>query len=214
MPDAISTNTEELRRTFNEYVEFNRRDLEFLRKHQLRNLTIALYNEARLVAPTEYHIAAKVKSLGWQVIKKGTPEQWGKLAKKSIPIVSMRRMKKEDRIAEKARRQAAFDAIEEKEKMQAFVIKKRSAHIGFMASAYAIAARALGFSNVGKAKAVHAKGTASDDGRTTTIEATAGGIVDIDKRTGFANKAIRYVVSSMRDYIAKRQKEGRERILR
>ncbi len=209
----VETNTDELRRTFAEYVQYNRRDLEDLRRKAIQKLTVALYQEARAVAPTREEIGAKVESLGWRVIKRGTPEQWGTLAARLLPKVNMRGMKKAEREAEKARRKAAVAAQDEREKMAAFVIKKRAARIGFMASAYAVAARALGF-NSGRVPALHAQGIASDDGRTTTIAATAGGINDVNDRTGFVRKAIEKVIADMRTYIYDRQKNGRERILR
>ena len=204
---------EEVRATFNEYVEYNRRDLEELRKKQLKQFLIYAREEALKVAPTRAEIEAKVQSLGWRVIKRGTPEKWGANAAKGIFKRSMRGMTKAERAAEKASRAAAVAAIDQTTQMQNYVIKKRSARIGFMASAYAIAARMLGF-NAGKVPSVHASAVVSESAAATSIAASAGGIADVAERTGFLSVAIDRTIANMRIYIEDRQMKGRQKLSR
>jgi len=207
------SNTAELQRTFAEYVQYNHREIEFLRRHQVKNFLIRAYQEGRAIAPTRERIAAKVKSLGWRVIKRGLPEQWGKEAYKTIPKENMRKMKKQERAAEKQRRAAAVAAIDNLKKMQDYVIQKRASKIGYIASVFAVAARKIGI-KVGKVGAAHGSAFVSDSPQQTTITGKAAGLIDVENRTGFIQRAVDATTADMRVYIYARQKMGRERILR
>lgn len=213
MVTVTKDNLDEISRTFEEYAQYNHRDLEQIRRHVLKNLVIKLHAEAKAVAPTRGEIEAKVKSLGWAVRKKGTEKQWGKLALKSVPKMNMSRMKKGEREIEKAYRKQALMDMGRLANMQSYVINKRAARIGFMATAYALAARLLNF-NVAAVPSQHAKAAVSDSSSFTVIEATAGGIRDVDSRTGFIAKAIRATVLDMQKYIYDRQLAGRKRLKR
>ncbi len=105
-------------------------------------------------------------------------------------------------------------AMDEQTKMQNFVIRKRAHRIGFMSTAYILASKLLGV-GFGKLPMLHAKKTqVSDDGTTTVIDAICGGIVDVDNRTGFVNRAIRETIADMRGYIETRMAAGRKRLQR
>ncbi|HEX8312159.1 MAG TPA: hypothetical protein VF614_12625, partial [Chthoniobacteraceae bacterium] len=118
---SLSSNAGSLNDTFARYAEWNRRDREQLFEDQSRKLATELYMQTAAIAPTKATIASKVKSLGWAVIKRGTPQQWvGRAVGRKSRRIG--RPSNEDR--------AAFEAAREKKptlaQMQAFVIAKRS----------------------------------------------------------------------------------------
>lgn len=217
---SLHSNAIELREKFKEYAEWNERDIDELGMKTVQKLVIGakgvdgLYQTTKAIAPTPGTIEAKVRSLGWRVIKRGTPEKWSSSARKNLPKVSTKGMSKAERKAEMARRKAvlALAAQDQLKLMQNFVIRKRTRAIFWLASGWLGAAADLGF-NFRKmfGKVDHARGgatvTKTATGTRVEIWNKTNGVDSVNEKYGFLQRAIANVVADLEVYIERKQAE-------
>jgi hypothetical protein len=138
----VETNGPEFAEAFRRYASFAHSVTgpAFLARESVKMAKL-LYVETRKVAPTISDIAADVIKRGWSIparfddgrLGRGTPDQWVNSALQSgLPRRRGRKSKKRLALEESIRQ-----APPTLGQMQAFVIKHRSAHIGYVASGWA-----------------------------------------------------------------------------
>jgi hypothetical protein len=134
---AIATNAEEFSAVYRRYASFAHSVTgpELLARES-QKLIFELYKQTKAVAPTISDIASDVTKQGWKIpakfpdgrIGRGTPDQWKGTAIASLP--KRRGRKSKARLAEEASIASGKATLG---MMQAFVIKRRVAHIGYVA---------------------------------------------------------------------------------
>lgn len=208
MKITVGSNAGSLAETFRDYLRLNQRNVDGLIMEQSRKLATDLYVVTdEMLTPSKEKIAAKVKSLGWRVIKRGTPDQWksGSLAKRGRGRPSK---------AAQAARAAAMATAATLEQMQAFVIKKRSDARKYLASGWVGAIRDLGGSpKIGSGAIRTERGRADIDltagsPRITIVNDTPG-IATMAAKVPFVQVAIARRLADMRVYIARKRAEMR-----
>lgn len=205
---SLNTNTAALRDTFARYADWNGREREMLFEDQTRKFATELYMQTAAIAPTKATIAAKVKSLGWRVIKTGTPEQWAGRA-----VAKMDRKRGRPSRKDRAAMDAALSGKPTLEQMQEYVIKKRSKARLYLASGWLGAVVDLG----GQMKATSGKVDRSRGG--ADIHRSPGqvsvefwnrteGMVLMDEKKAIVSKAIAVRMADMWVYITRKMNEG------
>lgn len=135
--DAIATNADEFSAVYRRYAAFAHSVTgPELLERESKKLIIELYKQTKAVAPNISDIAADVTKQGWKIptkfpdgrVGRGTPDQWKGTAISSLP--KKRGRKTKARLAEEA---GIASGKANLAMMQAFVIKKRVAHIGYVA---------------------------------------------------------------------------------
>ena len=138
--DAIETNAQEFAETFRKYASFAHSVTgQALIKREAQKLASILYAETLKVAHTIAQVTADVVAQGWKIpttfsdgrIGRGTPDQWTATAIATLP--TKRGRKSKSRLQAEALIKAAKPTLAD---MQAFVIKHRAAHIGYVASGW------------------------------------------------------------------------------
>lgn len=175
-----------------------------------RNLAIKLYQATKAIAPTQARIAADVQKQGWRIptkfpdgrLGRGTPDQWIGTAIKALPKVRGRKTK--DRLALE---QSIRDRKPTLQDMQAFVIKHRSAHAGFIASGWKGALWDLGGQASGGG---FGRATVIDNGNEIDLINNAPGATAADAKHGFVQKGIDDATADMAWYIMTRLQEERK----
>src|SRR6267142_2315781 len=174
-------------------------------KERALNLTFKIYAATKKIAPTQAQIAADVQKQGWRIpvkfsdgrLGRGTPEQWAGTAVGALP--RRRGRKSKERLAQEA---AILRGKPTLERMQAFVIKHRSAHAGFIASGWLGALRDLGGqTSGGRFGRAEAKGGEID------IINDAPGCSEANAKYNFVGKGIQDATADMAFYIADRLRE-------
>jgi len=223
----IHSNAIELQKAFAEYAAWNERDIDELGMKTVQKLVIGakgvdgLYQTTKAIAPTPGVIEAKVRSLGWRVIKRGnkaqpwgSPELWLRSAAHNIPKVSTKGMDKASRKAELDRRKAVLKQMSQDnlKLMQNYVIRKRTRAIFWLASGWLGAAADLGF-NFRKmfGKVDHVRGgatvTKTATGTRVDIWNATNGIDKVNEQKGFLQKAIANVVADLEVYTERKKAE-------
>lgn len=168
------------------------------------NLAIKLREATLKIAPNQAQIAADVQRQGWKIpakfpdgrLGRGTPDQWSRGALAALP--KQRGRKTAARHTEEA---AILGSRPTLQQMQAFVIKHRSAHSGFIASGWVGAIFDLG----GRAKGGgFGRATVKDGGAEIDIINNAPGCTEADAKHGFVVKGIANATQDMANYITER----------
>jgi hypothetical protein len=175
-----------------------------------RNLAIKLYEATKVIAPTQSDIAADVQKQGWNIpekfpdgrIGRGTPDQWIGAAIKSLPKVRGR--KTTERKALESSMRGSKPTLQQ---MQAFVIKYRTAHAGFIASGWKGALWDLGGKATGGG---FGRASVNDNGSEIEIVNNAPGAAAADAKHNFTQQGIADATADMEWYIFTRLQEQRK----
>ena len=137
-----STNAQAVRATFQQYVQHNKRDQDFLWRDQSRKLATDLYTETAAIAPSRAEIAAEVKQLGWRIPTRFADGRLGRGVAKNWLGYAYTKMRR--RVRRRGRKTKA-DHLEEADfmaqrptlqQMQQFVIDLRTKARLFLASGW------------------------------------------------------------------------------
>lgn len=212
---SVTVNADAFSDTMQRYAEvYSRRHPEKglgqIMIERARNLALKLYQATKAIAPTQAQIAADVQKQGWRIptnfpdgrLGRGTPDQWLGTAVKSLPKVRGR--KTAQRKAEEAAIRARKPTLQE---MQAFVIKHRSAHAGFIASGWKGALWDLGGKATGGG---FGRAEVMDGGNEIEIVNNAPGAAVADAKHGFVAKGIEDATKDMEWYVFTRLLEERD----
>lgn len=212
---TITSNSSAMSRKFLEYASWNHRETPDLFVGESRKFANELYMQTAAIAPSKATIAAKVKSLGWHVIKRGSPEQWkgvafeNKVKRKGRKAGGLNYIAREKAMAEKATL----------EQMQAFVIAKRSNARLYLASGWLGAVADLGGSlKISSGEIDHSRGGAEVFRSPSHVEVEfwnrTPGIVEQNEKHNLVGRAFAVRMADMLVYIERKQKEAKDRIFK
>lgn len=224
MPDGIQINLHEFeahRRQFDEYVKWNKRDMDFLFQESCRKLATDLYNETAKEAPTKARITADVKRQGWRIPQVFKPGNFGKAWRRGRGVPAqwlahaMGKMKRgrPTKAATKAR-STGMSAEPTLKQMQDYVIKIRYDARLYLASGWLGAVSDLG----GKLKATSGKvdqqrgGAAISKGNgwlRCDLWNRTPGIAKISKERGLIERAIERRMVDVQRYINDKMERAR-----
>jgi hypothetical protein len=212
---TITTNSTVMSAMFLEYARWNQRDTADLFVGESRKFANELYNQTAAIAPSKATISAKVKSLGWHVIKRGTPQQWTGQALQKRQKGRRGRPSLKNIAAD-----AAFLATKPTlQQMQAYVIAKRSNARLYLASGWlgAIADQG-GKLKTTSGKVDHDRGGAEVYRAPSHVEVEfwnrTPGIVEMDAKHGLVAKAYAVRIADMLVYIERKIAESQNRVFR
>jgi hypothetical protein len=215
-----SSTAGKVRDTFRQYVQFNKRDQDFLWQDQSRKLAVDLYTETAAIAPTRAEIAADVKALGWKIPTKFAD---GRLARGTAAMWLNNALIKNRRVARKRGRKSKKDFLTERQflaqkptlsQMQQFVINLRTKARLFLASGWLGASADLGGSLSDTSGAVqHDRGGATVFRSPGLVQVLfwnrTPGIATMQEKKDFVGKANGRRVADMWVYIRRKMGEGR-----
>lgn len=216
---TVTTNAASLAQTFRNYAEvYGSRHPDVGPAKMLienaRKLATDLYNVSAEIAPTQAQIAADVKKLGWKIPKKfpdgrigrGEPSDWQGLAFSDVEksLTKGRKGRRSNKL--KGQLQAAETSIRGTrptlEMMQNYVIRRRFAHIKYIASGWLGAIQDLGGSlkqSSGNVKSSRGRAEVQDDA--IVIINNSAGINVVNQKYKLVQRAIQRRISDLRVYL-------------
>lgn len=211
----ITSNSSAMSRMFLEYASWNQRETPDLFVAESRKFANELYMQTAAIAPSKATISAKVKSLGWHVIKRGSSSQWkgAALAKKA------KRKGRGAGAINDATRDKAMAAKATLEQMQAYVIAKRSNARLYLASGWLGAVSDLGGSlKISSGNIDHTRGGAEVFRSPSHVEIEfwnrTPGIVEQDAKHNLVGRAYAVRMADMLEYIERKRREAADRIFK
>jgi hypothetical protein len=212
---TVEVNADQFAETMHKYAEVYsfrhpEKGLGQIIKERALNLALKLYQATKDIAPTQAQIAADVQKQGWRIptkfpdgrLGRGTPDQWVGGSLNALP--KHRGRKSKARLSQEASIRSSKPTLQD---MQAFVIRHRSAHAGFVASGWSGALHDLGGQS-GGGRYGHAE--VIEDGAEIEIVNNAPGAAEAEAKHHFIANGIAAATQDMAVYIASRLAEERK----
>lgn len=199
---------QDLEVTFRELLKYSDRTLEDIAKHKSKELADNLF----LATPkaSAQDIAAKVRSLGWQVKR----PQWDKRLGQRKIHRAMKPLLGAFLIATSpAKKGPGVDPEAELKAMQDAVIKIRTSRIGAMRAGWIpamvkLGSRMVAAANKGRRKNLgYVQISITNDQFRVVIANAMPGIVDVDRKHNILGKAFHMRIVDMQKYIRRKQQE-------